>query len=652
MSKPIVPDLSQQVTSGQVLPDAARRFIEVWNDSPPNSWQCSALEELVQEKQWTEINDRFYKALAFGTGGLRGRTIGRYITKAESGKLQALGCPEHACVGTNAMNDANVERAGRGFARYLKKSFPGQRPKIVLSHDTRHFSRHFAELVAHAAANEGVDAYLFPEERSTPQLSFTVRWLGAQGGAMLTASHNPPHDNGFKAYFADGGQLVEPHASHTIEEVNTVKATGDLTPRDGAQVRVLGPDADAAYLDALETLVLDRPAFDQAASSLKVVYTPIHGTGIRAVRPILERLGVAAEYVPEQTAPDGRFPTVKSPNPENGEALALGIKMAKERGADLVIATDPDCDRMGVALRNDQGEFELITGNQIGSIMAYHRISTFVRQGVITPANASRACIIKTFVTTELQDAIAKRFGLKTINTLTGFKYIGEKMLEYEKLLVAARPDLSNYNAVPTLQRRTAHLEAGCFYAFGGEESYGYSGGDYVRDKDGNAAVVMFVEAFAAAQAAGLSMLQYLDQIYAEFGFYAEYLGNIVLEGAEGAVKIQKMLASFQDQPPTEYLGNKITTVQNFARDEFRDTDGKVIPKELMLLFHLDNGTRIAVRGSGTEPKVKCYFFGCRLPAAGTKLSSDDLAKAKSEVRTYLQSLWKAMETDGLQRAG
>jgi len=643
--------ISEAVKNGQILESAAANLEKTYQEAPENSWERKAIEELADKGLHTEINDRFYKRLAFGTGGLRGRTIGKTVVPSELGTPDALGCPEHPCVGTNAMNDANVERAARGVCRYMRKCFPSIQPTIVISHDTRHFSRKFAELVARVAVNEGVNACLFPGDRSTPQLSFMVRHIGAQVGVMITASHNPQHDNGFKAYFEDGGQFVEPHASEAIKEVNAASLSQDFSPNNGASIRILGADEDTAYLDALESVVLDKELLKRESSRLKIVFTPIHGTGIRSIEPIMKRLGIDLILVPEQNAPDGRFPTVKSPNPENGEALSMGIALAKKHQADAVIATDPDCDRMGVALRNSAGEYELITGNQIGSILAHYRVTTLFDKGVLTPANAKNACLIKTFVTTELQAAIAKRFGLKIVNTLTGFKYIGEKMLEYEKKVMAQNPSAKPYRQQSPEEKRAAHLAGGCFYVFGGEESYGYSGGDYVRDKDANAATVMFAEAAAAAKSRGLTLLEYLDQIYASFGYYLESLGQIVMEGAEGSAKIARLLKSYTAEPPKALFGMPVAKVENFAEQNLSDVDGKPIPKELMFMFHLSNGARVAVRGSGTEPKVKFYLFANKNPDEGKSFTVTELAEIKAEVKKFIADLWPAIESDAMQRA-
>ncbi len=643
--------LSQPVMKGLILEAAAKNLAATYNAAPEGYYVRASIEELLEERLYREINDRFYRTLAFGTGGLRGRTIGAHVTRAEQGTPTPLGRPQFPCAGTNAMNDTNVERATRGLCRYLREVSSANQPTLVIAHDTRHFSEEFAARAAKIAANEGVTAFLFPADRSTPQLSFTVRHLRAAGGVVITASHNPPHDNGFKAYFSDGAQIVEPHASAIIRRVKEVTATGDLEPRRGAKVITLGPEVDEAYRQTVNQSVVDPAALKREGPRLKIVYTPLHGSGIRAIQPLLKAHAIPFSVVPEQAKPDGRFPTVASPNPENGEALTQAIAMARAEGADAVIATDPDSDRMGVAVRTPSGAYELLTGNQIGSFLAHYRISTLVRQGVLTPQNAARACLIKTFVTTELQAAIATKFGLKVVNTLTGFKYIGEKLRQYEESLMAGAPPGTEYASMPTDDRRAAHLARGCFFVFGGEESYGYLGSDDVRDKDANAAALMFVEAMAGARAQGLSAAEYLDKIYSIFGFYWERLGQIVLEGAEGSAKIAHLLESYASAPPAAIGGRKVEKVQNFARDDIADADGKPIPKEKMFLFHLEGGARIAIRGSGTEPKVKFYLFAVERPAPGKLFEPRELEAAKAKTRKFLDDLWAATEKDALARA-
>jgi len=600
----------------------------------------ASIGELVAGGEWAELNDRFFRTLAFGTGGLRGRTIGKVVTKAEQGKPTALGRPEFPAVGTNCVNYGNVARATQGLVNYLKKNFSGQAPSVVFSHDTRHFSREFAELSARTVAAAGGTAYLFAEDRSTPELSFAVRHLGAQAGVEITASHNPPHDNGYKVYFSDGAQIVEPHASGIIREVEAVKeVVTDPKPKDGGKVVVLGKEVDEAYVQALKELVIEGELLRKEGAKLKVVFSPLHGTGIRIVPAMLKAVGVQASIVAAQEKGDGRFPTVKSPNPENGEALALGIEQAKKEKADFVVATDPDADRMGVALRNAAGEYELITGNQIGSLMAAYRIERMKAKGWIRPGEEKSCCLIKTFVTTDLQKEMAAAAGMKCVDTLTGFKYIGEKLGIYEK-------QAGGRGKLGAEEWRRKRIEKSTFFVFGGEESYGYSGGDYVRDKDANGAVLMFVEAAAGAKSQGRDLLQELDGIYRKHGLYLEKLGNLEMPGAEGAKQIARAVASYQGQPPKEWGGRKVVGVQDYEKGSHRDVDGKEIPKEKMLMFDLGEGFRVAVRASGTEPKMKIYFFGKRKVGA-----NEDLEKAKKELAAELERLWEWTKQDAVTRS-
>jgi len=600
----------------------------------------ASIGELVAAGEWAEVNDRFFRTLAFGTGGLRGRTIGKVVTKAEQGKPTALGRPEFPAVGTNCMNDGNVARATQGLVNYLKKNFAGQAPSVVFAHDTRHFSRDFAELASRTVAAAGGTAYLFAEDRSTPELSFAVRHLRAQAGVEITASHNPPHDNGYKVYFSDGAQIVEPHASGIIREVEAVQEPEvHPQPQDGGKVVGVGPEIDAAYLETLKDLVIEREMLKKEGAKLKVVFSPLHGTGIRIVPAMLKAAGVQASVVASQEKGDGRFPTVKSPNPENGEALALGIEQAKTEKADLVAATDPDADRMGVALRNADGEYELITGNQIGSLLAAYRIERMRAKGWIRAGEEKKCCLIKTFVTTDLQKEMAAVAGMKCVETLTGFKYIGEKLGLYEK-------QAGGRGKLGAEEWRRRRIEQSTFFVFGGEESYGYSGGDDVRDKDANGAVLMFVEAAAWAKSQGRNLLQELDGIYRKHGLYLEKLGNLEMPGAEGAKQIARAVASYQGQPPREWGGRKVVGVQDYEKGSHRDVDGREIPKERMLMFDLGEGFRVAVRASGTEPKMKIYFFGKRKVGAG-----EDLAQAKRALAGELDSLWGWTQQDAVRRA-
>ena len=631
--------LALAVSSGKMLASSRDNILFLLEKSGCEAWEKAAVEELVAAENWTELNDRFYKTLSFGTGGLRGRSIGRTVTRSELGKNSTAQPPEYPAVGTNSMNYFNISRATQGLVNYLIKQFPGKTPSLVVAHDTRYFSRAFAELTAKTAVEMGIDAYLFESERSTPELSFAVRHLKAQAGIVITASHNPPHDNGYKAYFDDGAQLVEPNASGVIQEVMKIQSGRVANPaaKQGT-LHIIGKEVDQAYLDAVSALVLEPEIIKSQKGKLKIVFTPIHGTGIQSVPALLERFGFQVSTVASQVKPDGGFPTVKSPNPENAEALQLGMDQAKAEGADLVIATDPDADRMGVALKNAKGDFEIITGNQIGSVMAAYRLERFFAKGVLNPGNASHATLIKTFVTTDLQKALAAHYGVKCVDTLTGFKYIGEKLRDYENK-AGGRGTLS------AEAWRSVLLEKSSFFVFGGEESYGYSGGDYVRDKDANAAVLMFAETAAYACSQGKTILDYLDEIYVRYGFYFEKLGTLTFEGAEGAAKIRKLLESYRAQVPASWGGYKVEKVQNFAEDTVYDVDGKLIPKELMLMFYLSEGFRIVVRGSGTEPKIKFYFLG----RAGVA-SPEALAEAKDGLIKTLDLLWEVTREDVAKR--
>ena len=500
------------------------------------------------------------------------------------------------------------------------------------------------------ATENGCDVGLFASPRSTPELSFAVRLTNAQAGIVITASHNPPHDNGYKVYFDQGAQIVEPQAGGIIQEVNAI--TSEVyEPLHGAargEITTLGEEIDAAYLERLKTLVLDPAMLAGAGGDLKIVFTPIHGTGAVLTLPALDALKLNYVVVPAQIVMDGRFPTVKSPNPENAEALSLGLQLADQDGADLVIATDPDCDRMGVAVRDGAGKLALLSGNQIGSLMAYYRLKTLFAQGVLNDGNKRNAVIIKTFVTTDLQKSIADHYGVRCVETLTGFKYIGQKLGGYEMALPAAERE--GYRQKPESETRALRLKDSTFYVFGGEESYGYSGADFARDKDANGASIMFAEVAAHAKSQGKTLTALLDEVYSQFGFYLEKLGTLTLEGADGAAKIQKLLASYDSQPPREINGRAVRATKNFAREDIRDVEGSEIPKEKMLMFELADGGKVAVRGSGTEPKIKYYLFANRQPEAGKPFTEAELAEIKPAVARALDETWDWLQKDAQSR--
>jgi phosphoglucomutase len=645
--------IERAVADGQLM-QATPKNIRALLAGASSELYLRAVNELVNAAEWSELNDRFFRTLAFGTGGLRGRTIGKIVTRAERGNAGEDERPQFPCVGTNAMNFFNISRATQGLVAYLHESNQREKisakPKIVIAHDPRFFSKQFAEFAAKVAAENGCDACVFAGPRSVPELSFAVRYLKASAGVVVTASHNPPYDNGYKVYFSDGAQVIEPHASGIIAKVNVITSETFMPlPEDRqGKVAMIGKDIDEAYMQRLETLILD-PQIIYDAKSLRIIYTPLHGTGSVIIKPMLNRLGFKFQIVPEQDCFDGRFPTVKSPNPENAEALTMAIDLAENENADLVVATDPDCDRMGAAVRAKDRKMKLLTGNQIGSLLAWYRIKTLFDQGVLNKKNAPQAVIIKTFVTTDLQKAIAERYGLRCIETLTGFKYIGAKLGKYERAIPEQLRQ--NYVDLTEDEKRRLRLEHSSFYVFGGEESYGYSGADFVRDKDGNGAVIMFCEVAAYAKARDQTMDELLDEIFATFGYFAEKNGSLVFEGAEGASKIARLAESYATKPFSELLGVRVRHIKNFETDTITDIEGDEIPKEKMSIFELEDGTRIAVRPSGTEPKIKYYLFAQHRPKSG-KFDSAELSQVKRAVAEKLDRLWDSLQKDAQARLG
>jgi phosphoglucomutase len=622
-------------------------------DFLPN-WAGASIVELVENGEWDELNDRFYQNLAFGTGGIRGRTIGNVPASAETGTLSAIGSPEHAAVGSNVLNDFNLVRATIGLFRYveqyLKDSGSYDLPRFVIAHDVRHFSRHFCELAASTWCKLGGQALIFEGPRSTPQLSFAVRQNKATCGAVITASHNPSHDNGFKVYFDDGAQVVSPHAEGIVDLVNLVELSEvpAFLDVDLAPVISLGAKDDAAYQDVLKEMVIDSEVMEKQAP--RIVFSPIHGTGAISSVPALKELGVEVIEVPEQMVQDPRFPTVKSPNPENAEALAMAIAKANEVGADVVLATDPDADRMGVAVRDRSGEMVLLTGNQIGTIMAEYRISVLKDAEVIPEDGGDNTVLIKTFVTSPMQEAVADWHGLKTINTLTGFKWIGAKLAGYEAQMKAKLMEEEgtavDYDACDIWTRADLLLDYSTYFVFGGEESYGYLASDKVRDKDANAAVVMFCEVAAYLKAQEMTFPEFLDSLYLQHGYYEEKTINIYYEGAAGSQKIKNILESYRSDAPKTFGDVSVSGFTDFGKDEIIDADGDKIPPQDFYFLELSNGYSFAVRGSGTEPKIKFYVFG-----RSDVLDPEDLIKVKVEAAVEMQRVLAAIEADARVRA-
>jgi phosphoglucomutase len=617
-------------------------------------WVGASIAELVEKSAWEELNDRFYQNMAFGTGGIRGRTIGKITTAAETGTLSQMGTPEHAAVGTNVLNDFNLIRATVGMFRYvekyLKDSGRYDLPRFVIAHDVRHFSRHFCELAASTWCKLGGQALIFEGPRSTPQLSFAVRQFKATCGAVITASHNPPHDNGFKAYFEDGAQVVSPHAEGIVDLVNQVglEELTQFLDIDLSPVIVLDAKADEPYLSMLEEMVVDTDVMKN--ESPKVVFSPIHGCGAISSVPVLKKLGVEVIEVPEQMQPDGRFPTVKSPNPENAEALEMAIAKANETKVDVVLATDPDADRMGVAVRSRAGEMVLLSGNQIGTLLAEYRISTLKDAEIIPEDGGDNTVLIKTFVTSPMQEAVATWHGLKTINTLTGFKWIGEKLAAYQAEMEAALFEkeglVVDYDACDVWTKADLMLDYSTYFVFGGEESYGYLASDKVRDKDANAAVVMFCELAAYLKAQEMTFPEYLDALYLQHGYYEEKTINIYYEGAAGSQKIKNILESYRENPPKVFGEVSVSGFIDFGKDEIIDADGKRIPPQDFYFLELSNGYSFAVRGSGTEPKIKFYVFG-----RSDVTVPEELDQVKTNAAEVMQSMLAAIEADARKRA-
>ncbi len=617
-------------------------------------WVGASITELVEKEEWEELNDRFYQTMAFGTGGIRGRTIGKVIAFAEKGTTSAQGMPEHAAVGTNVLNDFNLIRATVGMFRYVKQfldeSGRHDQPRFVIAHDVRHFSRHFCELAASTWCKLGGQALIFDGPRSTPQLSFAVRYHKATCGAVITASHNPSHDNGFKAYFEDGAQVVSPHAEGIVNLVNKVKLEELVQFLDVNldHVIVLDSSADEPYLDLLEEMVVDTEVMQKVAP--KVVFSPIHGCGAISSVTTLRKLGVEVIEVPEQMEPDGRFPTVKSPNPENAEALTMAIAKANETDTDVVIATDPDADRMGVAVRDRSGEMVLLTGNQIGTLLAEYRISTLKDAEILPEDGSQNAVLIKTFVTTPMQEAVATWHGLKTINTLTGFKWLGEKLAGYEaemKAKLYEKEGLAvDYDACDIWTKADLMLDYSTYFVFGGEESYGYLASDKLRDKDANAAVVMFCELAAYLKAQEMTFPEYLDSLYLQHGYYEEKTINIYFEGAAGSQKIKNILESYRSNPPQTFGDVRVSGFTDFGKDEIIDADGKRIAPQDFYFLELSNGYSFAVRGSGTEPKIKFYVFG-----RSDVTDPEELAEVKVAAGKVMEATLAAIDAEARQRA-
>jgi len=515
----------------------------------------------MQAENPKELAESFYRNLEFGTGGLRG----------------IMG------VGTNRMNKYTVGMATQGFANYLNQTYPGGPVRVAITHDCRNNSRFFAETTANVFAANGIKVFLFEALRPTPELSFAIRHLGCQGGVVCTASHNPKEYNGYKAYWNDGGQLVPPHDKNVIKEVEKIVSVDDVKWSGGeANITIVGKEMDEAYIEMVKSLSV-YPEVIEKQHDLKIVYTPIHGTGITMVPQVLERFGFTnVHVVEEQSNISGDFPTVVYPNPEESEAMSIGMKKAKELNADILLGTDPDSDRVGIAVKDHNGNWVLVNGNQTAVLAFNYMIEARKAKGLAKPNDM----VVKTIVTTELIDEIAKGNNITCYNVLTGFKWIAELIREKEG---------------------KEH------YVVGGEESYGLMIGDKVRDKDAISAVALLCEMAAYEKNKGRSLYDKLIDLYVQYSFYKEHLISITKKGMDGQQQIADMMAGFRNNPPKTLAGSDVVQLLDYELKKGKnlktgDEWQIKLPKSNVLQFVLADGSKISARPSGTEPKIKFYF--------------------------------------------
>ena len=564
---------AQSWLNSSKLSDAARQQIELLKKDP------------------VAFEDAFYKDLAFGTGGLRG----------------LMG------IGSNRINEYTVAMATQGFANYLKEAFPNQQIKVAIAHDSRNNTELFTRITAEVFSANEILVYLFKELRPTPTLSFAIRTLQCHGGVVLTASHNPKEYNGYKAYWNDGAQLIAPHDDHVINNVKLIKSIDEVNfDKKSNLIKYLDDTVDHQYLDMIASLSLSSPQKNKA-SELKIVFSPIHGTGITLVPSALEKFGFEnVTVVSEQAQPDGNFPTVIYPNPEEAEALEIALKTAKNIDADLVLATDPDADRVGIAAKNANHEFELLNGNQTAALLIYYLLTQWKEKGQLK----GQEYIVKTIVTTELISAIAAHFKVTCLDTLTGFKYIAEKIRQ---------------------------LESTQTFIGGGEESYGYLIGDKVRDKDAVMSCAMIAELTAWAKEQNKTLFDLLLDIWIKFGLYHEGLISITKKGKAGALEIQEIMNKLRNNPPiflNDFLVTEIIDYSNLTHLETKTK--KILPldshKSNVLQFITEDRSRISIRPSGTEPKIKIYFS-----VHSSLQRKSELKEKKDQLDTQISKLSKSL---------
>ena len=562
---------------------------EKWLTPAYDAETQAEVKRMLANEDKTELIEAFYKDLEFGTGGLRG----------------IMG------VGTNRMNIYTVGAATQGLSNYLNANFKDiPQISVVVGYDCRNNSDLFAKISADIFAANGIKVYLFEDMRPTPEMSFAIRHLGCQSGIILTASHNPKEYNGYKAYWDDGAQVLAPHDKGIIDEVNKITSAADIKFRgnsDAGLIQIVGEDIDKPYLEKVKTISIDPEAIAHQ-KDMKIVYTPIHGTGMMLIPRALKMWGFENVHtVPEQMIKDGNFPTVVSPNPENAEALTMAVNLAKEIDADLVMASDPDADRVGIACKDDKGEWVLINGNQTCLMYLYYIITQYKKLGKMT----GKEFVVKTIVTTELIKKIAEKNGIEMLDCYTGFKWIAREIRLREGKQV---------------------------YIGGGEESYGFLAEDFVRDKDAVSACCLISEIAAWAKDNGKTLYQLLLDIYVEYGFSKEKGISVVKPGKSGAEEIKQMMVDFRNNPPRELTGSKVILWKDFQTLKQIDEDGRVTKidmpdKSNVLQYFTQDGGKVSIRPSGTEPKIKFYIevkgeMGCRNCFAGADASADEKIKA------------------------
>ncbi len=575
----------------QPIDPQALKNAQTWLDGNYSEETKTAIREMLENNP-TELTDSFYQNLEFGTGGLRG----------------IMG------VGTNRMNEYTVSMATQGLANYLLQAFPlNTNPKVAIAFDSRNNSQAFARITAEVFAGNGIKVFLFESLRPTPELSFAIRHLGCQGGVVVTASHNPKEYNGYKAYWNDGGQLVSPHDKNVIQEVLKISSVDDVKrAANSPLIEIIGENIDKVYIDKLKTLSLS-PELIAKHKNLKIVYTPLHGTGTKLVPRALKEFGFT-EIIPEevQSVPDGNFPSIHSPNPEEKASLQMAIDKAKQTGADLVLATDPDADRVGVAVRNSENEFVLLNGNETASVLVYYVLRKWSENKKLT----GKEFIVKTIVTTELLKEIADFYKVECFDVLTGFKFIADKILE---------------------------LEGKKQFIVGGEESYGYLIGDFVRDKDAVASCCMIAEAAAWAAEQKKTIYDILTEIYLQFGFFKENLLSITRKGKTGADEIKQMMVDFRNNPPQSLGNSKVICIKDYqkqiSKDVLLNTETPINqPKSDVLQFFTEDGSKITVRPSGTEPKIK-FYFGMKTQLTDKQEYKEKLAVLESKINSIIKEM-------------